>query len=121
MSLDPALGSEPYCYLTTTGRVTGKPHEIEIWFALAGNTAYLMNGNSKYDAGKGDWVRNLRKNSACSIRIAGTTYAATGRVVTDADEDASVRRMLVEKYATPEKPLTEWGATALPVAIEVRE
>ncbi len=119
MTLDPALGREAYCYLTTTGRVTGKPHEIEIWFALAGNTAYLMNGDSKYDAGKGDWVRNLRKNPACTLRIGGTTYAATGRIVADATEDAMVRRMLVEKYATQEKPLTEWGQTALPVAIEI--
>ena len=24
---------EQFCYLTTTGRVTGRPHEVEIWFA----------------------------------------------------------------------------------------
>ena len=34
MKPDPALAGETYCYLTTTGRVTGKPHTIEIWFAL---------------------------------------------------------------------------------------
>ena len=25
---------DDFCYLTTRGRVTGAPHEIEIWFAL---------------------------------------------------------------------------------------
>jgi deazaflavin-dependent oxidoreductase (nitroreductase family) len=120
MSLDPTLGNEDYCYLTTTGRITGKPHEIEIWFALVGNTAYLMNGDSKHPAGHGDWVRNLRKQPACTLRIAGTTYDATARFVIDPAEDAGVRRLLVEKYATPERPLKEWERIALPVAIEIQ-
>jgi hypothetical protein len=35
MPADPRdLADEEFCYLTTTGRVTGRPHEIEIWFAL---------------------------------------------------------------------------------------
>jgi len=118
MSLDPALGSEDYCYLTTTGRITGKPHEVEIWFVLVGNTAYLMNGDSKYDAGRADWVRNLRKNATATLRIRDQTYTATGRIVSGSEEDAMARRLLVRKYATPEKPLTEWGETALPVAFE---
>lgn len=33
--LDPALADEDYCYLTTTGRVSGLPREIET-AALAG-------------------------------------------------------------------------------------
>ncbi len=34
----PKLKDEEYCYLTTIGRVTGKPHEIEIWFGLNDKT-----------------------------------------------------------------------------------
>jgi hypothetical protein len=30
-------GAEPFCYLTTVGRVSGRPHTIEIWFALDGH------------------------------------------------------------------------------------
>ena len=33
---------EDFCYLTTTGRVTGLPREIEIWFALQGATLYML-------------------------------------------------------------------------------
>jgi hypothetical protein len=37
-------GVEPsdldYCYVTTTGRRTGSPHTIEIWFALHEDTVY---------------------------------------------------------------------------------
>ena len=120
MDLDPALAAEPYCYLTTTGRITGNPHEIEIWFALESSTAYLMNGNSKYDAGRADWVRNLRKQPTVTLRIRDQSFDATARVVTDPVEDARVRRLLLAKYATPQKPLSEWGRIALPVAIELR-
>ena len=120
MDADPTLAAEPYCYLTTTGRVTGNPHEIEIWFALDGATAYLMNGDSKYDAGRADWVRNLRKHPTVKVRIRDHSFDATARVVTDPVEDARVRRLLLAKYATPEKPLTEWGLTAVPIAIELR-
>ena len=28
------IAKEEYCYLTTTGRVSGKPHEIEIFVQL---------------------------------------------------------------------------------------
>ena len=34
-----------YCYLTTTGRHSGEPHRIEIWFALADGVAYLLSGS----------------------------------------------------------------------------
>jgi len=114
------LSREPFCYLTTTGRVTGKAHEIEIWFALSGGTVYLMNGDSKFDAGHADWVRNLRKQARVSLRISDHVFEAPARIVTDGDEDALARRLLLAKYATPERPLTEWGQTALPVAIELQ-
>ena len=34
------LGDADVCYLTTTGRITGRPHEIEIWFAVREATLY---------------------------------------------------------------------------------
>ncbi len=35
---------EQFCYLTTTGRKTGRPHTIEIWFGFANDTFYLLSG-----------------------------------------------------------------------------
>jgi deazaflavin-dependent oxidoreductase (nitroreductase family) len=114
MTVDPALATEAFCYLTTTGRVTGRPHEIEIWFALHGDTAYLMAG----DHGS-DWVRNARKQPAVSLRIRDRTFGASARLVSDVAEDALVRRLLVEKYASPRDNLESWGRSALPVAIDL--
>ena len=47
------LKTEEYSYLTTTGRVTGNPHEIEIWFGLNDTTLYLMSGGMD----KSDWMK----------------------------------------------------------------
>jgi len=42
-----------YVYLTTTGRRTGRPHTIEIWYAVQDGRIYLMAGGRD----RADWVR----------------------------------------------------------------
>src|SRR5262245_34525957 len=90
----PEVALQQYCYLTTTGRRTGQPHTIEIWFGLEGSTLYLMAGGRE----KSDWVRNLQKQPEVQVRLDGITYPATARIVVDGGEDAKVRQMLVAKY-----------------------
>ena len=110
--MDP--GELDYCYLSTTGRVSGEPHEIEIWFALADGVAYMLSGGGD----RSDWVKNLRANPAVTIRIGDERRAAVARVVVDADEDALARRSLVEKYRPRYSgELDEWGRTSLPIAV----
>ena len=111
------LQKEDFCYLTTTGRVTGKPHEIEIWFGLNGNTLYLLSGGMD----KSDWVKNLLKNPAVTVRIVGETFRATARVVIDEKEEMMARNMLADKYneRTVNGSLSKWARNALPVAIDL--
>ena len=113
----PSLASEPYCYLTTTGRRTGSPHTIEIWFGLRGDTLYILAGARE----RSDWVRNILKTPEVKVRIGGTTFAGRGRAVEpDSDEDTLARKLLVEKYAPGYSgSLDNWGKTALPVAVDV--
>lgn len=113
--------AEQFCYLTTTGRITGRAHEIEIWFAFppdpASTTLYLMAGNRE----RADWVKNLRREPVVSVRLAGTTWVGTARVIPpESDEDMLARHLLCAKYQgwREEQPLSEWGRTALPVAME---
>jgi len=108
--------SQPFCYLTTTGRVTGRPHEIEIWFGLHESTLYLMSGGRD----RSDWVRNIKRNPDVSLRVGDRAYRARGRVVeADSEEDALARRLLLEKYAPSNRDLDGWGRTALPVALDL--
>ena len=109
-----ALVHEQYCYLTTTGRVTGRPHEIEIWFALDGDTLYMLS-----DSHGSDWVKNLRRTPRVTVRIAGERFEGSASVVEDGEEDELARRLLVEKYEQEPGSLSNWRRTALPVAVDL--
>ena len=112
------LAREAFCYLTNTGRVSGRPHTIEIWFALNGRTLYMLSGNGPRH--RADWVRNLTKTPAVTVRIGDREFAGIGRVVEDGEEDGLARRLLLEKYEpTYSGDLSEWGRTALPVAVDL--
>ncbi len=105
---------EQFCYLTTTGRVTGRPHEIEIWYALDGERLYMLS-----DSHRSDWVRNLRRTPEVTVRIAGERFEGSARVVEDGEEDERARRLLVEKYEEAPGSLSNWRRTALPVAVDL--
>jgi deazaflavin-dependent oxidoreductase (nitroreductase family) len=118
-ALPERLAREPYCYLETTGRVTGRPHEIEIWFASEGGTLYLLSGGGD----RADWVRNLRKEPRVRVRIRDVTFAGTARPIEGAEDDPLARRLLAAKYQgwREGQPLSQWARTALPVAVRLEQ
>jgi deazaflavin-dependent oxidoreductase (nitroreductase family) len=114
--LDPGLGAEDYCYLTTIGRASGEPREIEIWFGLAGTTLYMLSGGRD----RSNWVRNLMRDSRVTVRIGNHEFYGTARIVDDGDEDAMARRLLLDKYSTGYSgDLTGWDRDSLPVAVDL--
>ena len=111
------LDREEFCYVTTVGRRTGKPHTIEIWFATAdGRTLYLLSGG-----GDGaDWVRNVRANGAVSVRVEDDEWPATARIVDDEAERRAAADLVFDKYQPRyDGDLTSWRERALPVAIRL--
>jgi len=110
------LAEEPFCYFTTTGRVTGRPHTIEIWFAIGGRALYMLSGGGE----RSDWVKNLIRAPETTVRIAATELSGRARVVKEGTEDALARRLLLEKYEPAYSgDLSDWGRTALPVAVDL--
>jgi deazaflavin-dependent oxidoreductase (nitroreductase family) len=111
------FSDEDFCYLTTTGRVTGRPHEIEIWFSLVPErrTLYMLSGGGD----RSDWVKNLRRDPGVTIRIAGERFDGRAREARDAEEDELARRLLVEKYESNPGSLGNWRRRALPVAVDL--
>ncbi|MEX0749789.1 MAG: nitroreductase/quinone reductase family protein, partial [Dehalococcoidia bacterium] len=73
---DPTRADQDYCYVTTTGRVTGNPHTIEIWFAMNDSTIYILAGG-RY---RSDCVRNAKKAPRVGVRIAGHTFEGGARI-----------------------------------------
>jgi deazaflavin-dependent oxidoreductase (nitroreductase family) len=110
------LAEEQFCYLTTRGRVTGRPHRIEIWFALDGDTLYLLSGGRE----RSDWVMNLRRTPEVTVELGEETFAGRARIVEEADEDERARALVHEKYAASYGgDLTRWRRSALPVAVDL--
>jgi deazaflavin-dependent oxidoreductase (nitroreductase family) len=111
-----------FCYLTTTGRVSGRPHTIEIWFALDGRTLYMLSGGGD----RSDWVRNLLWDPEVTVRV-GSRRAPElrghARVVDpDSDEDELARALVTGKYQpTYGGDLSGWRREALPVAVDLEQ
>ena len=118
MSESRHLADEEYCYLTTTGRATGRPHEIEIWFSLLPErrTLYMLSGGGD----RSDWVKNLRRDPEVEVRIANETFDGQARIVEDEQQDELARRLLVEKYQRTPCSLSNWREMARPVAVDLR-
>jgi deazaflavin-dependent oxidoreductase (nitroreductase family) len=113
-----ALAVQSFCYVTTTGRVSGKPHRIEIWFAASADaeTIYLLSGGRD----RSDWVRNLVASPSCTVEIGADTFNGYGRVIEGTGEDGAARQLVYEKYRRAED-LESWRDEALPVAIDLRQ
>jgi deazaflavin-dependent oxidoreductase (nitroreductase family) len=119
-TLSAAHAAERLCYLTTTGRITGKPHEIEIWFARGdGDRIYMLSGGGR----NRDWVLNLIANPAVCVRIDGTTYRGAATPIDGHPEEPRARRLLAAKYQSwsEGQPLSDWATRSFPVAIDLRE
>jgi deazaflavin-dependent oxidoreductase (nitroreductase family) len=54
-----------YLYLTTTGRRTGRPREIGIWFTRRDGRFYLVSERRE----RSGWVRNLRARPRVKVRV----------------------------------------------------
>ncbi|MAG35544.1 MAG: hypothetical protein CL878_04775 [Dehalococcoidia bacterium] len=90
----------PYLYLTTTGRRSGRPHQIEIWFTTHEGRCFVISERAE----SADWVRNLRREPRVTISVGSrdaAPIAARARVLAAGRERAlwdAVRARSVEKY-----------------------
>jgi deazaflavin-dependent oxidoreductase (nitroreductase family) len=113
-----AAVDDDFCYLTTHGRRSGRPHEIEIWFVLDGRTLYFLAGGRDGS----DWVRNVMADPAVTVRVRDRTYAGRGRVIAEGDESERARTLVFDKYqARYSGSLANWRVESLPVAVDLEE
>ena len=85
-----------YLYLTTTGRVTGQPREIEIWFTEHGGHFYLV-----AERESANWVRNIQSQPQVKVRVGDAEFNAIARVVHNDREPqlaATVKALFDAKY-----------------------
>ena len=100
---------EQFVYLTTIGRKTGLPREIEIWFVERDGRIFILAEHGY----KAHWVRNILANPSVTLRLAGRTWQAKGRVLepdVDVELFMDVRALARKKY--------DWG-DGLPVEFQL--
>ena len=83
-----SIADEQVLYLTTIGRTTGLPREIEIWFVVCRERFYLL-AETGEAAG---WVKNIRRNPRVVLRIAERQIDAMARVVDKSNRSQTVGR-----------------------------
>ena len=102
--------SGEFLYLTTTGRTTGLPRQIEIWFVEMGGKFYILAEHYH----RTQWVKNIQRDPRVRVRIGrgqSPEFDATARAL-DPERDAELwqatQRLSREKHG--------WG-NGLPVEI----
>ena len=99
--------NEQFAYVTTIGRKTGLPRQIEIWFVEYDGGVYVL-AEHGYRA---NWVQNIQKNPEVQVRIGKDEWTAKAHIVDEAQESETylnVRQCSRQKY--------NWG-DGLPVRI----
>ena len=105
--------NKQFIYLTTTGRVSGKKHTIELWFAYGEGKIFLSH-EGEYT----DWMKNIQKNPDVEFKIGGNgeigsqynyklpydilsnleRFSGNLRVITNSQELEEGKYALYEKY-----------------------
>ena len=99
--------SSSFLYLTTIGRVSGEPREIEIWFVERNDNFYVLAEHFR----NAQWVRNIERNPRVTVRVDARNFEATARILDqEADRETwtAAQKLSTEKYG--------WG-DGLPVEI----
>jgi deazaflavin-dependent oxidoreductase (nitroreductase family) len=98
-------------YLTTRGRKSGLPREIEIWFTHRAGRFYLI---AEYATS--NWLQNLRTDPQAQVRVAGRSFPVRGRFVTGEAEPELHRDIVdlsIKKYGWGEGIVVELVADVL--------
>ncbi|HEV8536441.1 MAG TPA: nitroreductase/quinone reductase family protein [Candidatus Limnocylindria bacterium] len=112
-----ALTESEELELSTTGRLSGRPHSVRLRFAYADGLVWLRTGERPPAADASgvrrrssadretDWLRNLEHDPSCRVRIGQADLEA--RYEPSTDRDADLKRavaLLRDKYGA------EWVA-----------
>ena len=74
-----------FLYLTTIGRRSGLPREIEIWYTERDGRYYVIAEHRD----QAQWVRNIRAQPQVTVRLGERRFSGSARVV-DGDREPAL-------------------------------
>jgi deazaflavin-dependent oxidoreductase (nitroreductase family) len=90
-------GETEFLYLTTTGRRSGQPRQIEIWFTERDGRYYVI-AEHLWDT---QWVQNIVADPRVRVRVRDQEFEALARVINAArepDAHEAVQQLSEHKY-----------------------
>lgn len=90
-----ALARGLTCDITTTGRKSGQPRRIEIWYFVIDDRVYITG-----TPGKRDWYANLLVNPALTFHVkegARADLAARATPITDPAERRRIMQTVIQR------------------------
>ncbi|MEO7398749.1 MAG: nitroreductase/quinone reductase family protein [Ilumatobacteraceae bacterium] len=87
-------GADDCCMFTTTGRRSGDPHRIEIWFGVIDDIVYLISGNGP----KAHWFQNAVAEPRVTLEFGEDVLIGTAAPLIDPDQRREVGDVMGAKY-----------------------
>jgi len=84
-------GETEFLYLTTAGRRSGRPRQIEIWFTERDGHYYVIAEHLR----ETHWVQNLLADPRVRLRVADEEFGARARVI-DAEVEPATHALAQE-------------------------
>jgi len=110
-----ALESDRTIDITTTGRISGLPRRIEIWFHNVDDTIYITG-----TPGTRDWYANLLAEPSFTFHLkdsAQADLAATADPVTDPGDRRRLLEVITDRVDASQ-PIEKWVADSPLVRVE---
>jgi deazaflavin-dependent oxidoreductase (nitroreductase family) len=80
--------------ITVTGRTSGRPISLPIWFTLDGNKLYLI----PVKGSDTEWYKNVLKTPTIRLANRGNTFTTSARILTDEAQLDKVLEKFRDKY-----------------------
>jgi len=111
------VAREKFIYLTTRGRKTGKPHTVELWFAVAGKKVYLS-----HEGAYTDWMRNILDDSRVEFKIGKTQFEGNARIAEGGEAFELGKHALYLKYygKADEDTINDWFSESTIIEISMQ-
>lgn len=110
-----AIAHDKVIDITTTGRASGEPRRIEMWYHVLDGQVYITGL-----PGKRDWYANMVAHPAFTFHLKESAQAdlpATARPITEPSERRAILSRLLQKLGRPASDLPAWEERSPLVAV----